>query len=518
MDSTYASSLGDRIQSHLRSSAGTDPLRQGSTGFALLLVFFVALAGCTDTETEIVEVEVPAPLYEEPPEGAAGFLGYDEQAELLTVCGNCHVGFQSQWETSAHADAWAGLQDSGHSQSFCEGCHTVGQLGNPTSTDGGWTTTADTRYHDVQCESCHGPGQTHVENPDASQPFASLAVALDPVTGCAECHSGNHHPFIEDWSQSAHASVVTFAADREECAACHRGQATLEAWGENAEYIEDESAEPLAVVCGVCHDPHGSENEGQLRFPVQTTSIENHLCARCHDRRTVPDPGSSHGLEPHSPESALLVGDAGWFPPNSEIDQGQIRGTHGSDANPGLCATCHVASYDVTDAETGEFVFTSTGHLFEAIPCVDAQGVPVAGDCEISTSARTFEGCTGSGCHGDATAAFSALTAGLNGVEPAAADLLAQLETVDPNLDGAGGAIDPAVSTFTVAEGAFFNYNLAMHGGDAVGSTAHNPFLVEALLLASQTAVENEYGVAAALSPAEREYRIQELVRKSNQR
>ena len=516
MDGMHMSGFGSGVRSFLESLAGADSPWARSSGLALFLVFAVALAACTETETEIVEVEVPAPRYEEPPEGAAGFLGYFDQAELLTTCGNCHVGFQGQWETSAHADAWAGLQDSGHAQSFCEGCHTVGQLGNATDTEGGWTATGDVRYHDVQCESCHGPGQSHVDNPDASQPFASLAVALDPATGCAECHAGNHHPFIEDWSQSSHASVIGFAADREACAACHSGQGTLRAWGENAEYLEDGGTQ-LAVTCGVCHDPHGSENQGQLRFPVQTTSIENHLCARCHNRRSVPDPNSSHGLSPHSPESALLIGDAGWFPPNSQIDEGQIRGTHGSDANPRLCATCHVASYDISDAETGEFVFTSTGHLFEALPCVDAQGIPVAGECEVSTSARSFKSCTGSGCHGDATAAFSALTSGRTAIENAAADLIAQLETVDPNLDDAGGEIDAANPTFTVAEGAFFNYNLATKGGDGIAAAGHNPFLVEALLLASQTAVENEYGVpAVVLSSFERDVRIQELVRKAN--
>jgi predicted CXXCH cytochrome family protein len=462
-----------------------------------------------------VIVEVEKPRFEDPPAGAAGFLGYNEEAANLTVCGDCHVGQQSEWETTAHSGAWATLEASGSSQSFCEGCHTVGQNGNPTSTDGGWATTADTRYHDVQCESCHGPGETHVANPDASQPFASLAVSLDPATGCAECHSGNHHPFVEEWSQSAHASVVSFAADREECAACHRGQATLEAWGENDEYIEKESAEHLPVVCGVCHDPHEKRNEGQLRFPVETTSIENHLCARCHNRRTVPDPGSSHGLAPHSPESALLIGDAGWFPPNSQIDQGEIRGTHGSEANPRLCATCHVNSYEVTDAETGDFVFNSTGHLFTAIPCVDAQGIPVAGDCEISVAARSFKGCTGSGCHGDATAAFSALSTASTRIGDAADDLIALLEVVDPNLEDAGGAIDPADPTFTVAEGAIFNYHLATFGGGVTGSTAHNPFLTEALLLASITEVEDEYSVMAPVT-FDRRIRVRELIEMSN--
>lgn len=481
----------------------------GSPGGGLLpLILLVAVGalGCTETKTEIVEVD--RPLYEDPPAGAAGFLGYDEQAQNLTVCGNCHVGKQSEWEGTAHADAWATLESSGHSQSFCEGCHTVGPNGTPAD-DGGWAATADMRYHDVQCESCHGPGQTHVENPDASQPLASIAVGTSPTVGCAECHSGTHHPFIEDWSQSAHATVVTFAADREECAACHRGQGTISAWGENADYIEKNGA-AQPIVCAVCHDPHDATNEGQLRFPVQTTSIENHLCARCHNRRTIPDASSSHGLEPHAPEAALLIGDAGWFPPGSIIEDAQIRGTHGSEANSGLCATCHVASYEVTDAETGDFIVTSTGHLFEAIPCVDGDGIPVAGDCPVSTATRSFRGCTGSGCHGDATAAFSALTSATSSIQAAADDLLTVLELADPGLDDADPPLDPSDPEFTVAEGAFFNYNLAMHGGDITAAAVHNPFLIEALLLASVTAVEDEYSVMAVR--LDRSARIRELV------
>ncbi len=258
----------------------------------------------------------------------------------------------------------------------------------------------------------------------------------------------------------------------------------------------------------MCHDPHDATYEGQLRFPVQTTDTELHLCARCHDRRTNPDPKSSHGLEPHSPETALLEGEAGWFPPGANIDQGQIRGTHGSEANAALCATCHVASYDVMDEETGEFVFHSTGHLFTAIPCVDAEGIPVAGDCALDGASRTFEGCAG--CHSTETipGTLQAVAQDILNDAEALHDLLVQ---VDPNLEGAGGAIDPANPTFTVAEGAFFNYHLAIFPGEervdprmrVAGSAVHNPFLMRALLGASITAVEDEYGVALRASSDE---------------
>jgi hypothetical protein len=47
---------------------------------------------------------------------------------------------------------------------------------------------------------------------------------------------------------------------------------------------------------------------------------------------------------------------------------------------------------------------------------------------------------------------------------------------------------------YSTAEGAKFNHGLAVFPGSAV----HNPFLVEALLLASIQQVQTDYGVAPA--------------------
>ena len=132
------------------------------------------------------------------------------------------------------------------------------------------------------------------------------------------------------------------------------------------------------------------------------------------------------------------------------------------------------------------------------------------GDCDLSTTARSFDGCTGSGCHGTEQAAFSALTTGALRISVLAEELVELLEQVDPNLDAPGGEIDATNPTFTVAEGAFFNFALAEfpdEPGDRVnpllvfaGSTVHNPFLMEQLLIASIQAVEDTYGVQASAS------------------
>ncbi|MGI9628179.1 MAG: hypothetical protein ACR2QM_15205, partial [Longimicrobiales bacterium] len=131
----------------------------------------------------------------------------------------------------------------------------MSELGNSVTGAAGHAALPEDRYHDVQCESCHGPGLTHVQDPDATQPFAGLAVGLDLTTGCAECHQGTHHPFAEEWSQSGHA-LVGFAASREGCDGCHSGNGALDRWGIDADYIEKAAAEggdAIPITCGVCH-------------------------------------------------------------------------------------------------------------------------------------------------------------------------------------------------------------------------------------------------------------------------
>lgn len=455
------------------------------------------VSGCTDEKIVYRDREAFNP----PPEEALGFLGYFAATDQQTTCGNCHVGQQAEWAGTRHAGAWATLQASGHAQAFCEGCHTVNQLGNAATEPSGYAAVPDTSYHDVQCESCHGAGLDHVMNPDGTQPLASIKAALDADNGCGECHQGTHHPFVEEWEQSAHATPVQTVVDRAvsdpahygTCVDCHTAQGALAAWGIRDEYVEknDPVQNHLGIVCAVCHDPHNGDFEGQTRFPVDVPSQEQNLCIKCHYKRAEPEVGAEVIRGPHSPEGPLLLGEgAGWFPPGFEPEVDRILGTHGTDNNPRLCATCHIYNYEVTDQATGEFLVQSVGHLFNAIPCVDAQGVPTPEtDCDVSQ--RQFGGCTESGCHGSPDAARSAyLTANQR-----IADLVAEVDAL---------LAQPAVAAdfnlndgvFTVADGAWFNNELAK----LPGTPTHNPFLAEQLLVASINAIQATYGVTAPLT------------------
>lgn len=451
----------------------------------ILLPFLFGLTACVEEVVSGGDDLFP-PL----PDGAASFVGYSDAATHRVVCGNCHIGQQAEWEETAHANAWATLEGSGHATEVCEACHTVSQRGNVTSQPGGYETTRDARYHDVQCESCHGPGLDHVTNPDidANQPMAPLAVGLDLTQGCGECHSGTHHPFVEEWAQSRHGQVQVSAAGRAECAGCHTGENALLAWGVRDEYLEKDAAlnDPsvhLAITCGVCHDPHATATQGQLRFAVDVPSEEENLCMKCHHKRGVPDPTTFRG--PHSPEGPLLLGYGGWWPPNMDFGTDTIVATHGSERNPRLCAGCHVNRFEVTDEVTGDFVFQATGHLFQAIPCLDAGGIPTTGDCGLTE--RTFQTCASAQCHDSEAVARNLFVLAETRVEDLATELTALLAMV-PEAE-----FDPGDGRYTTAEGSQFNVELAAFRGSSI----HNPVLMEALLRSSIRQVRQEYGLAS---------------------
>jgi hypothetical protein len=177
-------------------------------------------------------------------------------------------------------------------------------------------------------------------------------------------------------------------------------------------------------------------------------------------------------------------------PPGFEAQLDEIFGTHGTTANPRVCATCHVVNYPVTDQETGDFQVQVVGHTFEAIKCVDGNNLPLPVGTECELEQRDFtSGCTTSGCHGTAEAARNAYTTAITRITGLADDidvLLADPLVAPDNVRNDG--------RFTVADGAWFNVQLAR----LPGSPVHNPFLIEQLLLASEAAIQSTYFSAPA--------------------
>ncbi len=462
--------------------------------FGALLAASVAIAACVNDN---VVYRDRALTVSAPPAGA-GFVGYTDTATKQTACGNCHVEQQAKWATTKHASAWADLQASGHSSSACESCHAVSNLGNGVADSNvAYAATKDTRYTDVQCENCHGPGQQHVSTPAiTNRPLASIQVdtGTKDINGCGQCHTGTHEPFVDEWKQTfaqghAHLEAHALTSTDPTCVTCHTGQGALLKFNVNTAYKEKDqiTTNPVAITCAVCHDPHAATVGKQLRFAIDTPDPTRNLCMQCHNRDSGPNPTSSRG--PMTPETATLLGTAGWWPPNlTLVDTSAILATHGSSSNTRLCATCHVVRTAVNDPKTGSFVFQATGHNFAAIPCLDANGKPTTGDCAISQ--RTFTACAGSGCHAsDVVGRSLYITDSLR---------IAALETTLSGQLGKAPAssLNYTSTTLTTAKGATWNLQVAQKPGAWI----HNPFLIEALLTASIKQMTLDYGIAPSTS------------------
>lgn len=489
------------------------------------LVAVLGIGACTDEK--IVFRDRPA--FNPPADETAGFLGYFTAATNQTTCGNCHVDHQRRWVTTAHADAYETLVASGSAQSFCYGCHTVSENGNSYAaegTAGGWNAVQDEAYHDVQCESCHGPGFEHVQVPDVAAPplprLAVLDAAGEPSPeSCAGCHAGTHHPFVEEWAQSRHAHAVASPATREACAGCHEGRAVLRAWGVTSEYLERgdvvTAANTIGITCAVCHDPHGSPNEAQLRWPLATLDPEQNLCMQCHLRRVDPGTSSPFANRPHAPQGAVLLGTAGYQNPaylDTLLLKGASAASHASsERNPKLCAGCHLFRFETTDAD-GNF-FQVTGHLFRPIPCYGSDGLPTntITNCAFTSAERSFRACAVSGCHASEDQASLVLSVARQRIRDLSATLWADTDgdrTVDPFPTDGGQLprivanttdLNPSDAFISAADGAEFNLRLV--GEDAAGflydngdksHTAHNPFIAEALLRANIQELQDLYG------------------------
>lgn len=351
----------------------------------LLLATVLFLASCTDDGTS------------GQPALDASFVGYSNPATKQTTCGNCHISKQRTWVQTRHARAWDDLQNSGVAQASCEHCHTVNGASNLAPDSAGFTSVATNArkfYQDVQCESCHGPGAGHISAPDDGQPLSTIAADTASAFGCATCHTGSHDPFVEQWRSSGHGVVEPHANGNVSCVGCHSGQGALARFDPGANYLEKTATLWQPITCAVCHDPHGSNNPNQLRYPVGSPDMTTNLCMQCHMRTSVPDPTSARGS--HSPQGPMVLGEAGYIPPNFAYDATRAATSHGTESNPRLCATCHMEAFDVTDRLTGAFVLHSTGHSFKAIPCVDAAGLPTnAANCPDVE--RRFNACASGG-------------------------------------------------------------------------------------------------------------------------
>ncbi|MBI4342648.1 MAG: hypothetical protein HY599_04720, partial [Candidatus Omnitrophica bacterium] len=532
----------------------TSSLRSARWSSGAAFTLTLLLTGCEDLVYRDKE------LFNPPPDTVSGFLGYFNVATQQTTCGNCHAEKQAGWAQTKHSHAWQDLQASGQADASCDRCHTTNEQGNIVAIAAGYNAVQDSAYHDVQCESCHGPGAQHLAGPETVQPLPSIAVGADSTNGCGECHQGSHNPFVEEWSESPHGYGGTVSSGvplyvsngaRDPCKNCHEGREALrvnfegfdprpagQVGGEKGVYLEAKSPSAYQPIsCAVCHDPHDASNEGQLRAPLGEPEL-GQVCVHCHRREGHATGGVATRRGPHGAQGLVVIDeDVGWIPPNWPYTE-RLLPTHAAN-NPRLCAACHVTPFEIKDA-AGNFVKNYTGHLFEAIPCIDqTTGAPIhEGDCDHQE--RYFDGCAVSGCHGSpdaARTAFMVIEARMNYLTDA---LWADTDN-DSVMEATDGGLLPKVlaqavaqnqrnvmnlydTSLTAAEGAIWNAQLASTharsywlnfkisgqnscatagcttsggsntGHKSSGDGVHNPFLLEALLVESVKAIQTTYG------------------------
>jgi len=329
----------------------------------------------------------------------------------VDACGGCHSGEYSDWQETAHAHAWATLQNSGHPQPYCNPCHSVGYEPDPNTGNSGYDEAPIAKFENVQYENCHGAGSDHAINI-----FGDIVVSYE-AENCGKCHDGEHHPYLTEWLQSPH-NFDPYAVSSYSCGGCHEGvAASIRLANESSAYPlnqfygsgtiserPDTTEVPVQpAVCQACHDPHSSENPAQLRtvtdIPLMTANSESpvitrggsgKLCMHCHHALRAPEPqiqnGSGHFGPHYSPQADMVAAKSGyhgvavpgfpWAGPSHLLVQNS-------------CKTCHLNAIEFGGGPGGVAV---TGHEFIPKPeaCVNCHG-PIS-DFDDIPAREDFDG------------------------------------------------------------------------------------------------------------------------------
>lgn len=214
----------------------------------------------------------------------------------------------------------------------CDGCHSV-DYNIQTKKVVEWN---------VGCERCHGPGSEHVEH--HSRGNILNPARMDYVHAndtCIQCHSQGRplkNPIegrYYDWPVGYQAGLNL--QDYWQLEEHTLGEATFTHFPDGTAHKNRMQGNDFVqsvmyrrgVTCFSCHDAHGTNNNAQLRKPV------NEMCLDCHA------PGSQNG-----PRTATLE-----------------EHTHHKDGSTGSeCVACHMPKIEMTIADV-----KVRAHTFEFI-------------------------------------------------------------------------------------------------------------------------------------------------------
>jgi hypothetical protein len=397
--------------------------------------------------------------------------------DVRNGCG-CHQSTVDAWALTGHGDAWAGLQESGHPQAFCEPCHSV-QDTVPVPGNSGYDDAPIAIFHDVQCENCHGPASEH----------PAFDYEVYDMNTCGKCHDGTHHPYKTEWLMSPHnfdpLTSSHGAATRSSCEGCHEGVAAAirlsgdvsQFYGSGAVGRPDTTEQAFrGIVCQACHDPHSGDNPGQMRtvddVPLTTANGESpvimdggvgKLCMHCHHARRGPESQIQNGYAhfgPHAnPQADMMAGKSAYH----GVAPGFEWATPSHLLVQNSCKTCHLPTAEYGAGPGGA---AATGHEFIAKveacePChgviLSFRDIPASGD---------FDG------NGMIEGLQDEVEGLMNLLETALVDSFAAMGITIPDTDSLLSALgDTTVSTVEMRES---GYNFAfVHDDKSLG--IHNP-------------------------------------------
>jgi predicted CXXCH cytochrome family protein len=222
-------------------------------------------------------------------------------------------------------DWWATLYPPDNMQRptgpTCDGCHSV-DYNIHTKQVAEWN---------VGCERCHGPGSEHVSHP--SRDNILDPARMDYVRAndtCIQCHSQGR-PLTSpiegkyyDWPVGYHVGLNL--ADYWRLEDHKLGETTFTHFPDGSAHKNRMQGNDFVqsvmyrrgITCFSCHDVHGTENNAQLRKPVDK------LCLDCHGPMSLNGPRTAT-LEEH---------------------------THHKKDSPGSqCVACHMPKIDTTIAD-----------------------------------------------------------------------------------------------------------------------------------------------------------------------
>ena len=264
------------------------------------------------------------------------------------VCTECHGPVHTNYQFTAHAQAFQVLKDANQSQNpACYPCHTLG-YGMPS---GFVNESATPLLTGVQCENCHGPAANHAANPGDITVLPRVEIA---ATVCGGCHTGSESSTYGQWNSSLHSHVVEDLnpANRiDSCGRCHSGSVRLAMLNNQALPSGDAN---VPVVCAVCHNPHQTNAVApfQLRNPLASTAdyfiktsipFTNqydpniNICGQCHNHRGTAWTDTSRAPH-HSPQYNMFLGTVG------ELANGPLTNAPGPHALllTNQCVECHM--------------------------------------------------------------------------------------------------------------------------------------------------------------------------------